>query len=39
MCSVPQDTEERLSDVLLFGNYKILEIVFVNGLRKEALVA
>lgn len=39
MCSVPRDTEERLCDVLLFGNYKMLEIVTVNGLKKEALEA
>ena len=36
-CSVPQGIGKNLSDLLLFGNCKMIEIVTWNGLREEAL--
>lgn len=37
--SVPQGIGKKLSDLLLFGNCKMIEIVTWNGLREEALEA
>lgn len=31
------NAEERLADLLLFGNYKVIEIFILDGLREELL--